>query len=104
MMAAAEALGMVAGTLTTVSFLPQVAKIWRTRSARDLSSGMALVFTAGVGLWLVYGLLIGATAIILANAVTFALTLCICIMKWRFDRVPAPSETDRSLRNEDLEQ
>jgi MtN3 and saliva related transmembrane protein len=95
-MAATETIGLVAGTLTTVSFLPQVAKIWRTRSARDLSWGMALVFTAGVGLWLVYGLLIGAPAIIVANAVTFALTLAICVMKWRFDRVAQPSPSPES--------
>ncbi|MFN3629176.1 MAG: SemiSWEET family sugar transporter [Casimicrobiaceae bacterium] len=90
-MAATEVLGMLAGTLTTVSFLPQVVKIWRTRSARDLSWGMTIVFTLGVGLWLVYGLLIGAPAIIAANAVTFALTLSICLMKWRFDRARRPS-------------
>ncbi|MCX8098861.1 MAG: SemiSWEET transporter [Casimicrobiaceae bacterium] len=89
-MNAVEALGLVAGTLTTIAFVPQVLRVWRRRSARDLSWAMMTIFTTGVGLWLVYGLLLGAPAIIAANAVTFVLTLALCVMKWRFNHTPAP--------------
>ncbi|HOB03536.1 MAG TPA: SemiSWEET transporter [Casimicrobium huifangae] len=81
-----ETIGLIAGTLTTASFVPQVLKIWKTRSARDLSWGMAAVFCVGVSLWLVYGVLIGAPSIIIANAITFVLSLAICVMKYRFDK------------------
>ncbi len=81
-----ETIGLLAGSLTTASFLPQVWKIWTTKSARDLSWGMTGVFCVGVSLWLVYGLLIGAPSIIVANAITFVLSLAICVMKYRFDK------------------
>ena len=66
-------IGFVAGALTTLSFLPQLLKTWRTRSAGDLSVGMLIAFLAGVVLWLFFGLAIGATPIIAANAVTLLL-------------------------------
>lgn len=79
-----DLIGMLAGTLTTISLVPQVLKIRRTRSARDISWGMFALFGLGVVLWLVYGILIGAVPVIVANAVTLALTLAIIVMKWRF--------------------
>ncbi|MEQ1595424.1 MAG: SemiSWEET transporter [Casimicrobium sp.] len=84
----AETLGLMAGTLTTASFVPQVWKIWTTRSARDLSWGMVAVFCAGTFLWLVYGIVVGSPSIITANAITFLLSLAICVMKLRFDKQP----------------
>jgi MtN3 and saliva related transmembrane protein len=66
-------LGLLAGTLTTIAFLPQVIKTWKSRSAKDLSLGMLAAFSAGVLLWLVYGFLIDSLPIILANAVTLIL-------------------------------
>ncbi len=81
-----ETLGLLAGTLTTASFVPQVWRIWHTRSARDLSWGMASVFTAGTFLWLCYGVMVGSMSIIVANAITFLLSLAICVMKLRFDK------------------
>ena len=80
-----ETLGLLAGTLTTASFVPQVWKIWTTRSARDLSWAMVAVFTAGTFLWLLYGLKVDSMSIIVANAITFLLSLAICVMKLRFD-------------------
>jgi MtN3 and saliva related transmembrane protein len=47
-----DALGLIAGVLTTISFLPQVIKTWRSRSAKDLSLGMFGMFSAGIFLWL----------------------------------------------------
>ena len=81
-----ETLGLLAGTLTTASFVPQVWKIWSTRSARDLSWGMVAVFTVGTFLWLLYGVSVGSMSIIIANAITFGLSLAICIMKLLFDK------------------
>lgn len=68
-------LGLVAATLTTGSFIPQVVKTWRSGSSADLSLGMYSIFAAGVGLWLVYGLLIDDLPVILSNFVTLTLVL-----------------------------
>lgn len=81
-----EAVGLTAGVLTTLAFLPQVLKTWRTRAVRDLSLPMYLALTVGVFLWLVYGLLQDSPSIILANGVTFILALSILIMKIRYHR------------------
>lgn len=82
----ADALGALAGTLTTAAFVPQVLKTWKSRSAEDVSLAMFLIFSAGVLLWLVYGILIGATPIIVANAVTLVLALAILAMKIRYKK------------------
>ncbi len=80
-MSLGETMGLVAGGLTTVSFVPQVLKTWRTRSAGDFSLPMLLLFVAGVGLWLAYGLMAQAWPVVYANAVTFALAAYILVMK-----------------------
>jgi MtN3 and saliva related transmembrane protein len=80
-----ELIGFLAAMLTTGSFIPQVWKIWKTKSTRDLSWAMTMMFTVGVGLWLVYGLMTGSPPIIAANAVSFSLWLAIAFMKWRFE-------------------
>ncbi len=77
-------LGIVAGTLTTISFLPQVIKTWKSRSAKDLSLGMFLIFSLGIALWLAYGFLIGDVPVILANAVTLVLSLTLLFFKFRW--------------------
>ncbi len=81
-----EIVGLFAAVLTTSAFFPQFLRIWQTRSTRDLSWPMTLLFTVGVGLWLIYGILMGALSIIIANAITFTLWIGIAIMKWRFER------------------
>jgi MtN3 and saliva related transmembrane protein len=81
-----ETLGLIAGTFTTASFIPQVWKIWKTRSARDLSWLMLAVFSAGTFLWLLYGIAAGSMSIIVANTITFPLSLLMCGMKLRFDK------------------
>ncbi len=83
-LAPTDVLGTVAGILTTLSFVPQVVKIWKSKSAGDISFGMFLLFSAGILLWLIYGILIGAQPIIVANAVTLALALTIIVMKIRY--------------------
>ncbi len=77
-------LGFIAGALTTLSFVPQVHKAWRTRRCEDLSYGMLLTFGLGVVLWLIYGLMLRAAPIIVANAVTLTLIVVLLVMKSRY--------------------
>lgn len=83
-MTAVTALGLVAGALTTTAFIPQVLRVWRTRSTRDISLGMFLLFTLGVALWLVYGVLVDAPPVVIANGVTLALSATILGFKLRY--------------------
>jgi MtN3 and saliva related transmembrane protein len=82
-------LGFAAGTLTTLSFVPQVHKAWRSKRCHDLSWGMLVTFSAGVALWLAYGLFLRAAPIIVANAVTLALLTTIAILKVRYREAAA---------------
>ena len=66
-------IGIFAGVLTTVSFIPQVIKVWRFKSAKDLSAWWLLIFFIGVSSWLVYGFLIIDFPIVIANAATIFL-------------------------------
>ncbi len=77
-------LGLLAGGLTTVSFVPQVTKIWKTKSAEDVSLTMFVAFCVGVVLWLVYGAIKKDWAIIFTNGVTLILGLAILVMKIKF--------------------
>lgn len=81
----ASTIGFVAATLTTISFIPQVVKVWKTRSARDVSLGMYALFTTGVALWLAYGLLIESWPVIVANSITLLLAGAVLVMKVKFD-------------------
>ena len=81
------ALGFVAGTLTTLSFLPQVHKAWTTKRCDDLSMGMLLAFGSGVLLWMIYGLYLRAAPIIAANIVTLAFIVILVILKARYRKV-----------------
>lgn len=78
-------LGLVAGSLTTLSFIPQVAKTVRTRSAHDFSYVMLVCFLAGLILWCAYGVVRDDPAIIIANAVMAVLLSCIIAVKIRSD-------------------
>jgi MtN3 and saliva related transmembrane protein len=78
-------IGFIAGGLTTLSFLPQVVKTARSRSARDLSESMLLVFLIGLVLWTFYGLQVGSLPIIAANVITIVLVAAILAMKVRFN-------------------
>ncbi len=81
---AADAIGYVAATLTTIAFVPQAWKTWKTKSAAGVSLRMYAIFTLGVALWLAYGLLIGAWPVIVANIVTLVLALFILVMRLKF--------------------
>ena len=86
MQALTDSVGLVAGLLTTIAFVPQVLKIYRTKSGRDISARMFTLFSIGIVLWLVYGFLLGQWPIVLANAVTLVLSLTIIGLKIRYRR------------------
>jgi MtN3 and saliva related transmembrane protein len=77
-------MGLVAGALTTVSFLPQLWKVWQSRSTKDISLAMYVTISTGVLLWLLYGLFTSSLPVILANAVTLLIALSILAMKIRY--------------------
>ncbi len=83
-MLSSDLIGYLAAILTTCSFVPQAWLTFRTRDVSGISLGMYGVFTTGVGLWLVYGVLLGAWPIVAANAITLALAVAILVMKLRF--------------------
>jgi MtN3 and saliva related transmembrane protein len=77
-------LGYLAGALTTLSLLPQVIKICRSRSARDISFVMYLFFVAGISLWVIYGIAINSMPVIIANTVSLCLGIAVIVLKCRF--------------------
>ncbi|MGZ8385751.1 MAG: SemiSWEET transporter [Nitrospira sp.] len=77
-------LGLTAGTLTTVAFIPQLAKALKSKSTGDLSWGMVLTFTIGVLLWLIYGIWIASLPVILANAMTLLFQIGIISLKIKY--------------------
>lgn len=83
-MDAVNLIGMLAGSLTTAAFLPQVIKTWRSRSAGDISLVMFALFSLGVFLWIVYGLSVDAMPIVIANVITFLLSMTILVFKIRY--------------------
>jgi MtN3 and saliva related transmembrane protein len=83
---ATDLLGYCAASLTTLSFLPQALLTLRTRNVAGISLGMYGAFTAGVALWLAYGLVLGEWPIIIANALTLALATVILALKIAVER------------------
>jgi len=81
-----QSLGFAAAFCTTAAFVPQLVRVLRLRSARDISLPTFLLFSVGVFLWLLYGLYTGSKPVIASNAVTLVLSLSILILKLRYDR------------------
>jgi MtN3 and saliva related transmembrane protein len=77
-------LGFLAGALTTVAYLPQVIKTWRSKSAKDISLVMVSLSSTGIFLWFVYGLYIRSAPVIVANLVTFVLISLVLFLKIRY--------------------
>jgi MtN3 and saliva related transmembrane protein len=89
----ANAVGLAAGICTTLAFVPQVSKTWRSGEAGDISMGWLTIFSGGTFLWLIYGWWLDDLPIVAANAVTFALVLVILYVKLRSRRGrPMPGE------------
>ncbi|MFK5972606.1 MAG: SemiSWEET transporter [Flavobacteriaceae bacterium] len=78
-----EILGLVAATFTTAAFIPQVYKVWKEKSAKDISLTMYLILTIGLSLWLIYGVKIQSLPVSLANGITLLLVLFMIFLKLR---------------------
>lgn len=74
-------LGLIGGTLTTSSFVPQVLKAVRTKSTKDVSTGMFALLSAGILIWIVYGIRINSLPVILTNAISFVFSVVILVYK-----------------------
>ena len=83
----ATLIGLLAGSMTTTAWLPQVVKAFRTRSTQDFSFGWFALFGFGVAFWLVYGIAVSAVAVILPNALTLLLVLSLFTLKVRHVRM-----------------
>ncbi|HXE06563.1 MAG TPA: SemiSWEET transporter [Acidobacteriaceae bacterium] len=81
-----ENLGFAAAFCTTVAFIPQLVRVVRRRSAKDVSLPTFLLFSIGVFMWLIYGIDIGSRPVIASNSVTLVLALSIVVLKLRYDR------------------
>ena len=79
-----EYIGFFAALCTTIAFVPQAIKVYQTKSTKDISILMFLIFTVGVLSWLIYGLIINDYPVILANAVTLILSLFILVYKIKY--------------------
>ncbi len=90
-------LGLIAGVLTTIAYLPQLIKTWQTKSAHDLSWSMLTVLCTGIILWLVYGFYIQNIPIIAANIVTFLFTSMILVLKIKYKQ---ESEVGERMKDE----
>ena len=77
-----ELLGFIAAGLGAISFLPQLIKIWKFRSVKDISTGMYIIYTFSVILWLIYGIIIKSEPLIRAEILTLILVSTILIMKY----------------------
>jgi MtN3 and saliva related transmembrane protein len=88
-----ELIGYTAAALTTCSFVPQAWLTFKTKDTSGISLGMYAVFTAGVAMWLIYGLSVSAWPVVIANAVTLLLAFSILAMKLRYGAAPPRPET-----------
>lgn len=77
-------IGLLAGTLTTIAFLPQVIKTWKTKSTKDISLGMFITFCTGVLLWIIYGILVKDIPVVIANIATLSLASTILWFKLKY--------------------
>ncbi len=77
-------LGLAAGTITSITFLPQVILIFKTKSAKDLSANMLALLILGVSMWLAYGIIVKDVAIIYTNSMVLAMSLIMLYFKFKF--------------------
>ena len=84
-LSSSEIFGFAAATLSTIAFLPQVIKTWKTQSAKDVSYALLLTFSTGCFCWVIYGVQTDAIPVMIANAFTLTLNLAILAMKFSFE-------------------
>ncbi len=80
----APVIGTIAGFVSAITFLPQVIKIWKTKSAKDLSSFTLLLLFLNVSLWLVYGILVGDYPIMGTNGIVLSMIIAMIFFKWKY--------------------
>ena len=81
-----ERIGFLAAFCTTTAFIPQLVRVIRLKSARDVSLGTFLLFSLGVFLWFIYGIYAGSKPVIASNGATLVLSLSILVLKLKYDR------------------
>jgi MtN3 and saliva related transmembrane protein len=77
-------IGLMAAALTVIAFFPQLVKVWKTKSTKDISLGMFAIFCSGVFLWLVYGILIQDPSVAIANFLVFVQAFIILMLKVKY--------------------
>jgi MtN3 and saliva related transmembrane protein len=77
-------IGLIAASFTTIALVPQLIKVWRTKSTKDISTGMFLLYCGGVLLWFIYGVFLKDTPIILANSLAFIQAFVILMFKAKY--------------------
>jgi MtN3 and saliva related transmembrane protein len=81
-----EILGLAAGTISSITFLPQVIKIWQTKSAKDLSVPMLLLLVLGVSMWLAYGIIIKNVPVIYTNSMVLLMSFIMLFFKFKYNK------------------
>ena len=81
-----DILGYTAGFITSLTFLPQVIKTWKERSARDISLMMFIIAAVNEALWIVYGILLDNMVIILTNVTVLSMALIMIYLKLRYNK------------------
>jgi len=81
-----EVLGLIGGALTTMGFIPQVLRLFRLRSAREISLPFTVFFLVGIGFWLSYGASLGLPSVIIWNSITFVLGCAMLYAKLKYGR------------------
>lgn len=82
-----EILGLVAGTITSITFIPQVIHVYKTKSAKDISLNMLLLLVLGVSLWLGYGIIVKSVSIIYTNSMVFLMACILLFFKSKYGKV-----------------
>ncbi len=86
-------IGLFAAVMTTISFIPQVIKSWRTKSVNDVSLIMYLVLMIGQFSWLTYGILIHSLPLIVSDFIVFVLTIAMLVLKFKY-KISGDKEAD----------
>ncbi|MFH1643000.1 MAG: SemiSWEET transporter [Nanoarchaeota archaeon] len=79
-----DILGFVAGVITTISWLPQLIKTWKTKKTEDLSLGMYSILFIGMSLWIIYGIILNSKPIIYANMISVSMVLTLLLLKIKY--------------------
>jgi MtN3 and saliva related transmembrane protein len=92
-MQVSDMLGYAAATLTTAAFIPQAWRTWRTKDVSGISLRMYTIFTAGIAVWLAYGIVLGETPMMVANSLSLVMACCVLAMKLRYGKASARAPT-----------